>query len=62
MHLQIHQLHKQFKTRRGTLNALENINIHIEKGEFVCAVGASGSGKTTLLAIVTGKQIGRAHV
>ncbi|MFB2645235.1 ABC transporter ATP-binding protein [Raphidiopsis sp. BLCC-F218] len=54
MHLQIHQLHKQFKTRRGTLNALENINIHIEKGEFVCAVGASGSGKTTLLRLISG--------
>lgn len=54
MHLQVHQLHKQFKTRRGTLNALENINIHIEQGEFVCAVGASGSGKTTLLRLISG--------
>ncbi len=54
MHLQVSQLHKQFKTRRGTLNALENINLHIEQGEFVCAVGASGSGKTTLLRLISG--------
>ncbi|EFA72970.1 nitrate ABC transporter ATP-binding protein [Cylindrospermopsis raciborskii CENA303] len=54
MHLQVSELHKQFKTRRGTLNALENINLHIEQGEFVCAVGASGSGKTTLLRLISG--------
>jgi NitT/TauT family transport system ATP-binding protein len=54
MHLQVSQVHKQFKTRRGTLNALENINLHIEQGEFVCAVGASGSGKTTLLRLISG--------
>ncbi|QNP28580.1 ABC transporter ATP-binding protein [Cylindrospermopsis curvispora] len=54
MHLQVCQLHKQFKTRRGTLNALENINLHIDQGEFVCAVGASGSGKTTLLRLISG--------
>ncbi|KRH95572.1 ATP-binding cassette domain-containing protein [Cylindrospermopsis raciborskii CHAB3438] len=54
MHLQVSQLHKQFKTRRGTLNALENINLHIDQGEFVCAVGASGSGKTTLLRLISG--------
>ncbi|MCX7595436.1 MAG: ABC transporter ATP-binding protein, partial [Fischerella sp.] len=44
MHLEIHQLHKQFKTKRGLLTALKDINLHIEEGEFVCAVGASGSG------------------
>lgn len=54
MHLQVSQLHKQFKTRRRTLNALENINLHIDQGEFVCAVGASGSGKTTLLRLISG--------
>ncbi|MBW4574835.1 MAG: ABC transporter ATP-binding protein [Aphanothece sp. CMT-3BRIN-NPC111] len=54
MHLQVSQLHKQFKTRRGSLIALKDINLHIEEGEFVCAVGASGSGKSTLLRLIAG--------
>lgn len=29
--------------------ALSNINIHIDKGEFVFIVGPSGAGKSTLL-------------
>ena len=45
MHLEILNLYKQFKTKKGTLEALKNINLHVETGEFVCAVGASGSGK-----------------
>ena len=33
--------------------ALENINLEINKGEFICLVGESGSGKSTLLSIVS---------
>ncbi len=54
MHLKVNQLHKEFKTKRGFLTALKNINLHIEEGEFVCAVGASGSGKSTLLRLIAG--------
>ncbi|MEH2437530.1 MAG: ABC transporter ATP-binding protein [Nostoc sp.] len=54
MYLEVANLHKQFQTRNGTIVALKDINIHIKKGEFVCAVGASGSGKTTLLRLIAG--------
>ncbi|WP_062250713.1 ABC transporter ATP-binding protein [Fischerella sp. NIES-3754] len=54
MHLEINQLHKQFKTKRGLLTALQDINLHVQEREFVCAVGASGSGKSTLLRLIAG--------
>ncbi len=54
MHLEINHLSKQFDTRQGPVLALDDINMHVETGEFVCAVGASGSGKSTLLRLVAG--------
>lgn len=35
-----------------SVNALTDIDLHIEKGEFVAVVGASGSGKSTLMNIM----------
>ncbi|MFA6778527.1 MAG: ABC transporter ATP-binding protein [Paludibacteraceae bacterium] len=36
----------------GQLNVLKNVNIEVEKGEFVTIMGPSGAGKTTLLQIL----------
>jgi NitT/TauT family transport system ATP-binding protein len=54
MSLKVYNLHKQFKTRHGAVVALKDINLNIEKGEFICTVGASGSGKSTLLRLIAG--------
>ena len=54
MHLDVSKVYKQFPTRQGPLVALKDINMHVEAGEFVCAVGASGSGKSTLLRLIAG--------
>ncbi len=54
MYLQINNLHKHFQTKNGNLVVLKDINMTIQQGEFICAVGASGSGKSTLLRQIAG--------
>jgi NitT/TauT family transport system ATP-binding protein len=54
MFLQINCLNKHFPTQNGTLVVLKDINMTIEQGEFICAVGTSGSGKSTLLRQIAG--------
>lgn len=38
----------------GSLIAVDNVNLTVAPGEFVCFLGPSGCGKTTLLRIITG--------
>ena len=45
---------KWFHSARADVQALDDINLRIEEGEFCCLVGPSGCGKTTLLDIMAG--------
>ncbi|MBU6241833.1 MAG: ABC transporter ATP-binding protein [Acidobacteria bacterium] len=46
------------KTYRGeSAPVLDDINVTLEAGEFVCLLGASGCGKTTLLNLVSGLDV-----
>jgi putative ABC transport system ATP-binding protein len=50
----LHNITKTYKTPKGDFDALHNINIDFNTGEFVSIVGKSGSGKSTLLNMLTG--------
>jgi len=52
--LRFAQLSKVYSTPRGPYPVLENINLDIAKGEFICVIGHSGCGKSTLLNMVSG--------
>ena len=40
----------------GAVKVIEQIDLTVEKGEFVCFVGPSGSGKSTLLRMIAGLE------
>jgi putative spermidine/putrescine transport system ATP-binding protein len=50
--LTITNLRKSF----GTFEALKDISIAVEDGEFICLLGGSGCGKTTLLRLIAGLE------
>ena len=52
MLIQLKEITKVYRTREIETTALDNVNIGIEKGEFVSVMGPSGCGKSTLLNIV----------
>ncbi|OON96619.1 MAG: sugar ABC transporter ATP-binding protein [Candidatus Epulonipiscioides saccharophilum] len=49
--IEIKNLQKTFDNK---LEVLKDINLSIQKGEFICLLGASGCGKSTLLHIIAG--------
>ncbi|WP_231501444.1 ABC transporter ATP-binding protein [Oceanivirga salmonicida] len=52
--LDIQNLTKIFKTKERTVTAVNNINLKIYEGEFICLLGPSGCGKTTTLRMIAG--------
>lgn len=50
--IELKNISKAFPVGKEKFYALKNVDLHVEKGEFVAVCGASGSGKTTLLNII----------
>jgi len=52
--VEIKGLKKEFQRDSFSVVALEDIDLVVQDGEFLCLMGPSGSGKTTLLNIIAG--------
>lgn len=52
--LDITQVNMDFPTPKGTFRALQDVNLKVDKGEFISLIGHSGCGKSTVLNIVAG--------
>ncbi len=50
--IKLTEVNKIYRTNEIETQALENVNISVEKGEFVSVMGPSGCGKSTLLNVV----------
>ena len=52
--LSFENVSKVYPTPKGPYTVLENINLTVDQGEFICVIGHSGCGKSTLLNMVSG--------
>jgi putative ABC transport system ATP-binding protein len=50
--IHLEQVTKKYRTERVETTALDNINLTVDKGEFVSIMGPSGCGKSTLLHLM----------
>ena len=52
--VRIENVSKQYGSGSNALLALDRVSLDVQRGEFVCLLGASGCGKSTLLSLVAG--------
>src|SRR5579863_10182835 len=59
--IELQQISKVFnKGKVNEVNALNDVSLTIQKGDFLVVVGSNGSGKTTLLNIIAGAEFSSA--
>ena len=54
--IKIEHLTMTYHDRETNYTALEDINLSVQPGEFLCIIGASGCGKSTLLSAISGMK------
>lgn len=54
--LEVKNLGKVYKSAKGEVTALKDINFKTHRREFVCVIGPSGCGKSTLIRILAGLE------
>jgi NitT/TauT family transport system ATP-binding protein len=54
--IEVRDLSLTFETADGPVQALANVDLRVEEGEFVSLIGPSGCGKTTLLRLIADLQ------
>ena len=54
--LEVRNVTKAYISEEGEIKALEDINLDVKPGEFLCIIGPSGCGKTTLLRMIAGLE------
>ncbi len=52
--IEIKNLRKIYQTPAGDFTAVNNIDVEVQRGEFVAIIGKSGSGKSTFINMITG--------
>ncbi len=57
MSVVIESLNRSFIKSQQVVHALQEVNLHIKKGEFITIIGPSGCGKSTLLKIIAGLDL-----
>ncbi len=53
-HLVVDNVNKRFNTKQGEFIAIRDINLRVQRGEFISLIGHSGCGKSTLLNLIAG--------
>ena len=53
-YVHIENVQMSFETKQGTFVALKDIDLNINRGEFITLIGHSGCGKSTLLNLIAG--------
>ncbi len=52
--IEVKNVYKSFRLADSEVEVLKNVNLEVERGDFISIMGPSGSGKSTLLYLMGG--------